>query len=170
MRLRRIGELGVRSRPNLKSKHMKQVTTIVVIAVLLLAANVIMTQTPKGNVAAEPSSDPAIVEKLRAIVTIRERLVFSNERAVQNGKGETDGRYELALAEARLQLASELRQREEQVAGLKDILKVQQRRLEEAQRRANVGAASPDDVDTIRIAVLEAEVRLLRAQNNPKRP
>ncbi len=103
-------------------------------------------------------------------MTIRQRLSENNERAVQNGKGETDGRYKLALAKARLHLARELGQRDEQVAALKDILRVQQGRLEEAKKRAEVGAVSPDDVDTIRVAVLEAEVRLLRGQNSPKKP
>jgi outer membrane protein TolC len=149
---------------------MKHPSIIVMIAVLLLAPNVTMTQTPQRNDAAGASSDPAVVDKLRAIVTIRQRLVESNERAAQSGKGETDGRYELALAGARLQLARELGQRNEEVAALKDILKVQQRRLEEAKKRAEAGAASPDDLDTTRVAVLEAEVGLLRAQNSSKRP
>jgi Outer membrane efflux protein len=149
---------------------MKHLSTVVSLAVLLLAANASMTQTLQTNAAAGAISDPAIVDKLREIVTIRQKLAEANERAVQSGKGETDGRYELALAEARLQLARELGQRTEQVAALKDALKVQQRRLEDAKRRAAVGAASPEDVDTIRVAVLEAEVRLLREQNSFKRP
>ena len=142
---------------------MKHLSTIVIIAILLLAANVTMTQTPRTNAADGTSSDSAVVDKLREIVTIRQNLAEGNERAVRNGRGDTDGRYELALAEARLQLARELGQRNEQVGALKDALKVQQRRLEEAKKRAEVGAASPDDVDTIRVAVLEAEVKLLRA-------
>ena len=149
---------------------MKHLSTIVIIAVLLLAANATMPQTPRTNAANGASSDSAIVDKLREIVTIRQKLAEVNERAVRNGRGETDGRYELALAEARLQLARELGQRNEQVAALKDALKVQQRRLADAKKRAEVGAASPEDVDTIRVAVLEAEVKLLRAQNSSKRP
>jgi outer membrane efflux protein len=149
---------------------MKHLSTILIIAVLLFAASVIMTQTSQGNDAAVASSDPAIVERLRTIVTIRERLAESNKRAMQSGKGETDGRYELALAEARLRLARELGQRPEQVAALKDILKVHQRRLEDAKKQSEVGVVSPDDIDIVRVAVLEAEVRLLRAQNNSKKP
>ena len=149
---------------------MKHISTLVILAVLLLAANASMTQTLQTNAAAGAISNPAIVSKLREIVSIRQKLAEANERAVQNGKGETDGRYELALAEARLQLARELGQRNEQVAALKDALKVQQRRLEDAKRRAAVGAASPEEVETIRAAVLEAEVRLWREQNSSKRP
>ena len=149
---------------------MKHLSTLVILAVLLLAANASMTQTLQTNAAAGAISHPAIVGKLREIVSIRQKLAEANERAMQNGKGETDGRYELALAEARLQLARELGQRNEQVAALKDALKVQQRRLEDAKRRAAVGAASPEEVETIRAAVLEAEVRLWREQNSSKRP
>ena len=149
---------------------MKHLSTLVILAMLLLAANTSMTQTLQTNAAAGAISHPAIVDKLREIVSIRQKLAEANERAVQSGKGETDGRYELALAEARLQLARELGQRNEQVAALKDALKVQQRRLEDANRRAAVGAAPPEEVETIRVAVLEAEVRLLREQNTSKRP
>jgi len=149
---------------------MKHLGTIIIMAVLLVAATVTMPQTPQRNDAARASSDPAIADKLRAIVTIRQKLAETNERAVQKGKGETDGRYKLALAEARLQLGRELGHRDEQIAALKEILKVQQGRLEDAKKRADVGALSPDDVDTIRVAVLEAEVRLLRAQNSSKMP
>jgi hypothetical protein len=149
---------------------MKHLSVLITLAVLLVAANASMSQTLQTNAAARASSDPAIVGKLREIVTIRQKLAEINERAVQNGKGETDGRYELALAEARLQLARELGQRDEELAALEDTVKVQQRRLQEAKKRAEVGAASPDETDTIRVAVLDAEVSLLRAQNSSKKP
>ncbi len=149
---------------------MRALSPILIIVALLLAANVTMTQTPPRNDATGASSDSAIANKLREIVAIRQRLVEANQRAVRTGHGETDGRYELDLAEARVELARELGQRNEQLAALQDILKVHQRRLEEAKKRAGVGAESPGGVDTIRVAVLEAEVRLLRAQNSLKRP
>ncbi len=149
---------------------MKHLSTIIIIAVSLLAANATRAQTPRTSAAAGASSDSALVGKLREIVTLRQKLAEANERAVRSGRGETDGHYELALAEARLQLARELGQRKEQVAALEDALKVQRRRLEDAKRRAEVGAASPEDVDTIRVEVLEAEVKLLRAQNSSNRP
>ncbi len=147
---------------------MKTLSTVIM-AVLLFAANVAMPQ-PQTNAAAGASSDPAIVDKLREIVTIQQRLADSNERAMQSGKGETDGRYTIALAKARFRLARELGQRDKQVAALKDILKVHQGRLEDAKKRAEVGAVSPGDVDTIRVAVLDAEVRLLRAQRTSNKP
>ncbi len=150
--------------------NMKHLSTLVSLAVLLLAANADIAQTVQTNAAGKTSSDPAIVGKLREIVTIRQKLAEVNQRAVQNGKGETDGRYELALAKARLRLARELGQQTEQVAALNDVLKVQKRLLEDAKKRAEVGAASPEEVDTIRVAVLQAEVKLLRAQNSSKKP
>ena len=149
---------------------MKHLSSIVIVAVFLLAANATMSQTLQTNAAAGASADPAIVDKLREIVTIRQRLAESNKRAVQSGRGERDGRYELALAEARLKLAREVGQRNEQIAALKDILKVQQGRLEDAKKSAAVGGMTPDDVDTNRVAVLEAEVRLLRAQKSSSKP
>ena len=150
-----------RSNPRLEIKHMKRVSTIAIVAALLLAANLSMAQTPQGA-----SPDPAIVEKLREIVTIRQRLVESNKRAVQSGVGEADSRYEVALGEARLMLARELGERDDEIAALKDLLKVQQSRLEEAKKKAAAGGLPIDEVDKIRVAVLEAEVRLLRAQKN----
>ncbi len=149
---------------------MKRLSTVVIIGVFVFAVNATMAQTAPGNNATGASLDPAVVKKLQEVVTIRQRLVEANQRAVQSGKGERDGRYELALAEARLQLARELGQQKEQVAALQDILKVQQRRLEAAKKAASVAVVSPEDVDTIRIAVLETEVRLLRAQNSLKKP
>lgn len=149
---------------------MKHRSPIVIIAALLLAGNAAMSQTPQRNHAAGAGSDPAIVEKLREIVSIRQSMAEANERAVRSGRGETEGRHEIALAEARLHLARELGHRDEEVTALKDILKVQQRRLQEAKKRAETGAASPDGVDTIRVAVLEAEARLLRTQNSAKGP
>jgi hypothetical protein len=147
---------------------MKHITSILITAVFLLAGNAGMAQTPKTNDAVRATSDPALVEKLRAIVGIRQSMAEANEKAVRSGRGETDGRYEIALAEAQLQLARELGQRNEEVTALKDILKVQQRRLQEAMKKAEVGAASPDEVDTIRVVVLEAEARLLRSQKSAK--
>src|SRR5215468_9350979 len=106
---------------------MKQLSSIVVIAVLLIAASMVINQRSQGNDAAVASPDRGISDKLRTIVGIRQKLAESNERAIHSGKGETDGRYELALAEARLRLARELGQRMEQVGALKDIVKVHQR-------------------------------------------
>ena len=94
----------------------------------------------------------------------------SNKRALQNGQGARDGRYELALAEDRLNLARELGQRNEQIAALRDILKVQQSRLDDAKKLVAVEAMAPDDAETNRVAVLEAEVRLLRAQKSLSQP
>jgi hypothetical protein len=150
-------------------KHLS-ISTITIVAVLLFVASLTMTQRSQGNDAAGASSDSAIVDKLREIVTVRQRVADYNKRAVQNGSGARDGRYELALAEARLELARELGERNEQIAALKDILEVQQGRLEDAEKRGDLGAMSPDEVDTNRVAVLEAEVRLLRAQKNSSKP
>jgi len=149
---------------------MKHPSTPITLAVLLLAATAGVTQTLQSNAAAGTNSDPAIVEKLREIVNIRQMLADTNQQLRQRGKGENDGRYDLALAEARLELARELGQRSEQVAALKDALKVHQRRLDEAKRSMAVGAASQAEVETVRAVVLEAEVRLLREQSGLKNP
>lgn len=149
---------------------MKTRSALVIIAVLFVAAHAKMPQAQQANAASGANSDPAIVDKLREILSIRETLVEANRLAVRNGRGETDGRHALALAEARLALADELDQHDEQVAALAEALKVHQRRLEFAKRRAEAGSASPEDVETIRVAVLETEVRLLRKQNSSKAP
>ena len=150
---------------------MKHLQTSVILAVVLLAASGAMVQTLQTNATAAASSDSTIVDKLREIVSIQQELVEANERAVRHrGNAVADDRYELALAEARLQLAQELGERDQQVAALRDALKVQQNRLKEAKARANVGTASPFDLAAVRVAVLEAEVRLLRAEKGSDRP
>ena len=148
---------------------MKYLSSIVIIVGFLLP-NVSASQTLRGDEESVLSADPAIAEKLRAIVTIRQRLAEYNEQALRSGRGEPDGRYEIALAEARVELARELGQRNEQVAALQEILKVKQLRLEEAKKGVEVGAVTPADVERVMVAVLEAEVRLLRTQNSAKKP
>ena len=50
-----------------------------------------MAQSPARNDAAGPTSDPVIADKLREIVSIRQRLAEVNERAVKAGRRENDG-------------------------------------------------------------------------------
>lgn len=131
---------------------------------LLLAATTTITFLPHTKAATGAVADPAIVEKLREIVSIRQMLAEYNEHALKNGKGAQDGSYKLALADARLQLARELGHADEQIAALKEALKVQQDRFLEVKARAAAGAASPEQVESVRAAFLEAEVKLLREQ------
>lgn len=143
---------------------MKPSPVFVAVGLLLLSGAASLTQTRPGNPVAPARTHSSIVEKLRAIVDIRQTMAEANARALQNGKGDFDGRHEIALAEAQMRLAHELGQTDAEVAALKDILKVHQRRLQEAKTRAEVGATSPAEVDLVRVEILETEVRLLRAQ------
>ena len=156
--------------PKPKNQHMKYLSAFSVAAALFFAAGLTLPQKLQGKDAPSTSSDPAIVGKLREIVAVHQRLTESNQRAIESGKGDRDGRYEVALAEARLKLARELGERNEQIAALRDILKVQLGRLQVAKMTATKGSMSSDEVDTIRVAALEAEVMLLRAQKDSGKP
>ena len=106
--------------------------------------------------------------KLQEIVELRQQLLKGHQAMVQMGKAEDDGAAEIALAEARLQLARERGQADLVTSELRHVVAAQESRLEMAKKRVEVGAAGPDEVAGVRIALLEAQVRLQREQQEPK--
>ncbi|MBL9137740.1 MAG: hypothetical protein JNK85_17845 [Verrucomicrobiales bacterium] len=140
---------------------MKRFTPGLAIALCVWAGAAPLPQSTSGH---REGPHPAIVEKLRDIIKLRQSMVVANVKAEQGGKGESDGRFEIALAEARLQLAQELGDPGSEIAALNDILKTQKHQLKSAETRMNFGAISGVEVDDRRAQILETEIRILRAQ------
>jgi hypothetical protein len=113
--------------------------------------------------------DPATVAKLQEIVGLRQRLLGNHQLQLQAGRAEDDGLHEVALAEARIQLARERRQSDLVLTEMRNLLTVHQNRLQQAEARAAVGVKPLSDVDQVRIDVLATEVRLLREQQGSTR-
>lgn len=144
---------------------MKRITAGLFIAVCVLTGAATLSQSTAkrrevGNV--------AVVEKLRTIIRLRESMVAANVRAAQNGKGESDGRYETALAETRVQLAQELGDPGLEIAALNDVLKTQNHQLQSAETRRSLGVISGTEVDERRAQILETEIRILRVQQRAR--
>jgi len=112
--------------------------------------------------------DPTMIAELQEIVELRQELLKTHRVMVENGRAENDGADEIALAEARMQLARERGQPDSVMAELRNIVTTQERRLEVAKTKAEVGADSPEKVARARIALLEAQVRLRRAEEAAK--
>lgn len=111
--------------------------------------------------------DPAVLAELREIVELRQALLKTHRVLLENGRAKDDGAAELALAEAQLLLARERGQADRVIAELRNMVTTHERRLEVARKKAEVGAVSPEDVARLRIALLEARVRLRRAEAFP---
>ncbi len=108
--------------------------------------------------------DPAIIAKLQEIVEVRQQLLKVHQIKFEHGRAEDDGAAEIALAEARIQLARERKEPDQVIAQMRDIVTTHEKLLKIAQAKARVGAAPPEEVDRLRIALLEAQLRLQREQ------
>ncbi len=104
-----------------------------------------------------------IIAKLSEIVAIRERLFQSYELLLGAGRAPVDGSAAIDLAEARIELARERGHKEDVIGALKDLVAAQERRLKSLQDLLKDRFA-PADLEKVKVALLEAEVRLLREQ------
>jgi hypothetical protein len=112
--------------------------------------------------------DPAIIAKLQEIVELRQQLLKGHQLKAQAGKAEFDGVAEIALAEARIQLARERGQADLVIAELRNPMATLDGFLEMAKKKVEVGAAGPDAVAQVRVLLLETQVRLQREQQEGK--
>ena len=143
---------------------MKKQTTLMlfVIVALVFAAGLVAQQGgAPGNQVPAGKQNPEIIAKLREIVSIRERLFRSEEVQIKAGRAPVDGATEAELVEARLRLAREEQNPNAVIAELRNLVAVHQRRLKLAEVLARDRLA-PGDVEKIRVALLEAEIRLLK--------
>ena len=139
--------------------------TIIVLITLALAFALFAQQqrTTQTQQSSPAGADPKIIAKLSEIVAIRERLFQSYELMLGSGRAPVDGSAAIDLAEARIDLARERGRRDEIIAALKDLVSAQERRLNIVQDVSKDRLAVAD-LERVKVSVLEAEVRLLRAQ------
>lgn len=134
-----------------------------VIAVLTLVVVAQQQRSPQTRRPGSAGSDPAIIAKLSEVVAIRERLAKSFEIQLAAGRASADGLAEIELAEARISLAEEQGQPDSLIEQFKGLVAAHERRVK------NLAILAKDrtplaEVDRARAALLEAQVRLLRAQ------
>lgn len=135
---------------------------------LLVGCSPADQKTTHGDQPSHRAPDPAIIAKLQEIVEVRQQLLKVHQLKLEHGKAEDDGAAEIALAEARTQLARERGQADLVIAELRNVATIHERLLEVAKTRAGLGALSPEEVARVRIALLEAQVRLRREEEVAK--
>ena len=108
-------------------------------------------------------SDARIVSKLSEIVGIRERAAKNYEEMLKAGRASSDGLAQVELAEARVDLAREQGQPAAIITELQGLVAAHERRIKGMAGLATDRIA-PGVVDRAQVALLEAQVRLLRAQ------
>ena len=107
--------------------------------------------------------DARIVSKLSEIVGIRERAAKNYEEMLKAGRASSDGLAQVELAEARVDLAREQGQPAAIITELQGLVAAHERRTKWMAGLATDRIA-PGGVDRAQVALLEAQVRLLRAQ------
>jgi hypothetical protein len=117
-------------------------------------------ENPRGI--AEP--DPALISKLRYLITIREQQVEMHN--VLAGAGRVSGvpSATIALAEARIELARELDQQEDVLAQMQKIVELRRGWLGQLENRTTDRVREVDIIEA-HAAVIQAEVQLLREKN-----
>jgi hypothetical protein len=144
--------------------HMKM--KLIIIALGLSFALVLIAQQQRSSPALSPGAvnpDERIISKLSEIVSIRERLAKDYEQGVAAGRAPADGPAEIDLAEARINLARERGQPAAIVAELQGLVAAHERRTKRLRSLAS-DRVPPGDVERAQAALLETQIRLLRAQ------
>ena len=143
-------------------------TTLITTAIAVLFSSTLLAEEPaKAPSPAVP--DAKVLSKLTEIVHVREQLVeieqalFNSGRAsAENGSGVELA--EVELAEAKVDLAREKGQRDELIAALQGLVAANERRVEWAKRMKDLARVSDVEIKRAQAELLNAQVRLLRAQ------
>lgn len=130
---------------------------------LLVGCSPADQKSTHGDKPSHRAPDPAVVAKLQEIVEVREQLLKAHQLLLEAGRAQDDGAAEIDLAEARIQLARERGQADLVMAELRNSVTTHEKRLERAKARA-ADRGPVGEVDRLRVALLEAEVRLQREQ------
>ena len=123
------------------------------------AGVLILTLTAPLAAADAREPDKEVVARLQKIVALRQTMAEHQRQLVAASRAPDDGAAELALAQARLELARELAQEEQILAELQKIVALYRRRLEVARSMADQAVKG-----TTRLSLAEAEIQLLQAQ------
>ena len=141
-------------------------TKLTIIALASAFTFVLVAQQQRSSPVRPPGTvepDARIVSKLSEIVSIRERIAKSYEEMLALGRAPSDGLPLVELAEARVDLAREQGQPAAIVTELQGLVAAHERRTKWMASLATDRIA-PEVIDRARVALLEAQVRLLRAQ------
>lgn len=108
--------------------------------------------------------DPEIVSKLEEIIALEERAVKEQQLLAELGTNDAIDQLhaEIALSEARIRLAEEQNDRATITRELEAIVSQTKSILDRAQALTEEGRRSDSDRKDVRIALLEAEIRLRR--------
>ena len=110
------------------------------------------------------SDNAAIVSKLSEVVKIRERLAESYKSLAADRRAVGGELVEVELAEARVALADELGDKAKTIKELKGLVAAHEARAKSIKAQSEKGRSSFGELERAQAALLEAEVRLLRAQ------
>ena len=112
----------------------------------------------------EPAAtSPAILDKLEQIVALRQRALDVATVAAQEARNVNIYEYEIALCEARIELAKARSQQDVVVDQLKKILTHQEVAHKMANLKYELGKADVDVVLNWKIRMLETEVAIEKA-------
>jgi hypothetical protein len=109
-------------------------------------------------------ADPAIVAKLQDVVALREKMAEMSETLATAGRVPADGSAEVSLAEARIELARERRQSDVVHSELLKIVEVRRNWVKHLEGRITTTTREIDLAEA-RVALLRAEIQLLREQS-----
>ena len=134
-------------------------TCLILIAGAVFSFALTAQQPPQNS-----PSNAAIVSKLSEVVKIRERLAHSHKEMVANGRASGDELVEVELAEARIALANELGDKATATKELKALVAAHEARAKRIKAQSEKDRVPPGESERAQVALLEAQVRLLRAE------
>ena len=137
-------------------------TQLIIIALASVFTFVLVAQQQR-NSPRPPEPDAKIVSKLSEIVGIRERIAKNHEQMLEAGRASRSGLAEVELAEARVDLARERGHSDAVIAELQSLVAAHERRTKWMRSLASDRVPS-EEFDRAQAALLEAQIRLLRAQ------
>ena len=136
---------------------------LIIIALVSVFTLVLVAQQQRTSPVHPPEPDARIVSKLSEIVSIRERIARNYEEMLKAGRASHNGLAEVELAEARVDLARERAQPDGVIAALQGLVAAHERRTKWMGSLAT-DRIPREEIDRAQAALLEAQIRLLRAQ------
>lgn len=121
---------------------------------------------PPDSISAGGSPDREIVSRLEEIVALEERAVKEQQFLAELGENDAIDQVnaEIALSEAVIRLAEEQNDREKVSRELEAIVSRTKSILAREEALAEEDRARETDLNNVRVALLEAEIRLRRHQ------
>jgi hypothetical protein len=152
------------TQPNMQLSMKSKNRVIIVLVALGLSFGLIAQQQSgdQGKESLRQPSESTIASKLEEIVSLREKMFVSFELQLEAGRAPVDGLAEVELAEARIELAREAGDEEALLRELRNLVAAHERIARRLQNEIAAGRMGTGASDRASIALLEAEIRLLR--------